>query len=76
MLLDITTKGHISVLRDGGLVSKHNIETEAIESCVRHASEHGSGKYIFTYPNKEVVITLPTAEPKETGIITGNAEIA
>ncbi len=76
MLLDITTKGYISVLRDGGLVSRHSVETEAIESCVRHAAENGSGKYTFTYPNKEVTVTLPTVVPKETGIITGNAEIA
>ena len=73
MPLDITTKGYIVVMRDGGIVSKHFIETEAIQSCVTHAEKNGGGKYIFTYPNKEVTVTLPA---KETGIITGNVEIA
>lgn len=76
MPFNITTKGYIVVMRDGAIVSRHSIETEAIESCLSHAEKNGSGKYIFLYPNKEFTVTLAESTPKVTGIITGNVEIA
>lgn len=58
-----TTRGYIVVSREGfGDISRHNIETEAVESAHRHAREHGAGDYQFTYPPKTCSITFPACD--------------
>ena len=55
--MKVTTKGYIQVYRGGDFISRHRVETEAIES----ASRNGPGVYTFVYPDKEVEVQAETA---------------
>lgn len=51
--MKITTRGYIEVYREGAFISRHRVETEAIES----AYNTGPGEYTLRFPDKTVLIT-------------------
>lgn len=52
MPITITTSGYIEVWREGVFVSRHTVETKAVESAIAHAEENGEGDYEIRFPNK------------------------
>jgi hypothetical protein len=58
MPLTITTSGYIEVWREGAFVSRHTVETKAVESALAHSEEWGDGDYEFRFPNKVLMSRL------------------
>lgn len=52
MPISITTRGYIEVWRDGVFVSRHTVETKAVESAISHAEQSGDGEYELRFPAK------------------------
>ena len=51
-MIEFTSSGYIEVTRNGQVLSRHRVEREAIESCVRY----GNGDYVITYPPVRVAV--------------------
>lgn len=58
MPVTINASGYIEVYRDGVFVSRHNVESNAIEAVIAHAELNGDGDYELRYPNKVVMSRL------------------
>lgn len=58
MGIAITRRGYIRLLRDGVQISQHTVAEEAYERAIAHAAEHGDGKYLVTYPDREIDVNL------------------
>lgn len=63
MQVEFTSSGYIEVHRGAEVVSRHRVEREAIESCLRL----GSGDYVLTYPTVRVTVS----EGQVVGVING-----
>lgn len=63
-----TTKGYIEVWRGDRFVSRHRVESEAVESAFADAAEYGDGDYQFRFPGKTVrVIGVQNPDPDTGG---------
>jgi hypothetical protein len=58
MPITITTKGWITLHRDGALISQHTVESKAIEAALEHAEANGGGDYELRFPNKVLRVSL------------------
>jgi hypothetical protein len=71
MPLTITTDGYIEVWRDGAFISRHTVETKAVESAIAHTEEFGDGDYELRFPNKVLMSRLrKTVIPFRWGTIS------
>jgi hypothetical protein len=69
--LTITTEGYIEVWRDGVFISRHTVETKAVESAIAHTEEFGDGDYELRFPNKVLMSRLrKTVIPFRWGTIS------
>ena len=80
--LEFTSKGYIEVYLEGVFVSRHRIETEAVESIVAHSEANGDGTYRITYPEKSVVarriklVPVPASgKPSQPTLVVTHAPI-
>jgi hypothetical protein len=58
MPITLTTSGYIEVYRDGVFISRHTVETKAVESALAHSEELGDGDYELRFPNKSLMSRL------------------
>lgn len=58
MPITITTKGWITLHRDGAQISQHTVESKAIEAALEHAEANGDGEYELRFPNKVLRVSL------------------
>jgi DUF917 family protein len=66
MPIELTSSGYIEVHRGAEVVSRHRVEREAIESCLRL----GSGDYVLTYPTVRVTVS----DGAVVGVINGRMD--
>jgi hypothetical protein len=58
MPITLTTSGYIEVYREGVFISRHTVETKAVESALAHAEENGDGDYELRFPKKTLMSRL------------------
>jgi hypothetical protein len=66
MTVEFTSSGYIEVHRGAEVVSRHRVEREAIESCLRL----GNGDYVLTYPTVRVTVS----DGAVVGVINGRMD--
>ena len=62
-MIEIVTRGWIEVWRGDAFVSRHTVETKAIESAIAHADEAGDGEYELRFPRKTLSRITKTVVP-------------
>lgn len=58
LTINTVAPGYIEVWREGVFISRHSVETNAVEAIVAHAEANGDGDYELRYPNKVVMSRL------------------
>jgi hypothetical protein len=58
--LTISTSGYITVYRDGVQISRHTVETKAVESAFSDSEANGDGTYELRFPNKTLTVSTLT----------------
>jgi hypothetical protein len=79
MSVTITTKGYIELHRNGVLLSRHSVETEAIERALADWEANGDAVYRLKFPEKEIVprklkivpVPILTNEPPSAPALVG-----
>lgn len=77
MTISFTRRGYIELFRDGERISRHIVAEEAYERAIEHAKEHGPGRYIVQYPDREIdvgyfiVRTSTVPDPDLTALYAG-----